>query len=157
MPVKKKITRNIERIGENGCVEFFPKIKKSEVNYDCVDGKWVQKMGMPNSCSPKSKFLSDDWNDSYTCYPSTGRYRHIPGTPAVPRKPRKKTVGPRVARVPRGPRGPTAFNVFFSQLIKSPQFKQITDGKERFRLAMATAKEEWRRMTPEIKAQFSPK
>ena len=123
---KKKILRRTETVGENGCIVFFPKTKKFEDNYDCVNGTWVLKSGANASCNPKSKLTSDKWNYSYiyiyiyiyiyTCYPPTGRYRHIPGTPSVPRKPQKGVKGE------RGKRGPSAVNMFFSEVIKRPKF-----------------------------------
>jgi len=150
MPVKKKITRHVETIGENGCVEFFPKVKKFEDNYDCINGTWALKTGSVASCNPKSKLASDKWNYSYICNPYTGRYRHIPGTPSVPRKPRKSVKG-----VKRGKRGPSAFNMFFSEVIKRPEFQAMADGKARFAAAMATAKVEWKSVTQGQKAQYT--
>lgn len=152
MPIKK-YTKHAETVGPSGCVEFFPQVEHKKPSYDCVNGTWIQKTGMPSACNPKSKFASDQWNYSYECYPPTGRYRHIPGTPIAPRKTKKSgsAAAPKAKGVKRGP---SSFNIFFSTVMERPEFKDRTDRKQRFADAMAQASREWKGMMDNQKAEY---
>jgi hypothetical protein len=150
----KKVMKRVETVGPNGCVDFRPQVKHLEQLYDCVNGTWVLKTGSPRgACNPKSKFASDKWNYSYICNPPTGRYRHIAGTPAAPRKARKAGVGKGKGKGVK--RGPSAFNVFFSTVMKRPKFQAMADRKAKFAAAMQEAKVEWKKVNPEQKAEYS--
>jgi hypothetical protein len=94
------------------------------------------------ACNPESKFaLGGKWGHSYVCNPTTGRYRHIKGTPSVPHKKRKGVKGAK--------RGATGFNVLTVELYRSPLFAKIAENKERFKQAVKAASQKWQSMTPE--------
>jgi hypothetical protein len=151
---KKIVTRNKPIKYANGCVEFFPKVKKFEKNYECVDGLWQLKSGQTPSCSQKSKFaLGNEFDHSYVCYPPTGRYRHLPDTPSAPRKKRTGTKGAKKSA--KSTRGATAYNIFVSAMMKNPQFSGFATPKEKLAYISSKASQEWKEMDPAQKAEYA--